>query len=212
MHLADWVAKIAIMLPVFLVSLSVHEFCHALTATVLGDDTPKNAGRLTLNPLAHVNFLGLAFLLLVHIGWANPVIFDHRNFKHPKLYTLFTAMAGPLSNFILALLSMYALVFVGMNGDLFSLPVMKTFIQILQAFVGVNIMLGAFNLLPIPPLDGGHFIMVFLSEKAPDIADWLYRYSLIILLVFLFLPHGGGLLLNKLFVIFHKLLSKLVFL
>lgn len=205
---ADWIARIAIMIPVFLVSLSVHEFCHALAATLLGDSTPKEDGRLTLNPFAHVDFLGLFFLIIIHIGWAKPVVFDARNFKHPKTFSLITALAGPISNFIMALASMYLLELLPVNS--FAIAVNKTFIQILQATVGVNIMLGIFNLLPIPPLDGGHFLLVFLNEYSPRAAEWLYNYSFFILLAFILLPFAGGVILSKLFVITHAWLKSLV--
>src|SRR5579862_6695784 len=104
---SHFLASIAIMLPAFLLSLSFHEFSHALAATLFGDNTPKKQGRLTLNPLAHVDPLGLLCLLLFRIGWAKPVIFDQHNFKYPKLYSVLTALAGPCSNFVLAIIMFY---------------------------------------------------------------------------------------------------------
>ena len=98
----EFVAQAAIMLPAFLIALTFHEFCHALMATYLGDPTARRAGRLTLNPVAHVDPFGLLFLVLFRIGWAKPVPFDQRNFKYPKLYSILTALAGPASNLFLA--------------------------------------------------------------------------------------------------------------
>lgn len=207
--ISSWIARIAIMVPVFLVSLSMHEYSHAIAATLLGDKTPRKQGRLTLNPLAHVDLWGLLFLLIVHIGWAKPVVFDPRNFKHPKTFSLITALVGPLSNFIMALISMYLLQL--LPAAFIPIAVNKTFIQILQAMVGVNIMLGVFNLMPIPPLDGGHFLMVFLNEKAPELALWVYKYSFFILLAFLLLPFAGNVILHKLFSITYAWLTSLVF-
>jgi len=206
--LSQFFASVAIMLPAFLISLSFHEFCHALSATLLGDDTPKKQGRLTLNPLAHVDPLGLFFLLLFRIGWAKPVIFDQRNFKYPKLYSIITALAGPMANFFLALVMLYSIKYFPVLG--LSAPVTLSFLQIFQATAYINIMLGVFNLLPIPPLDGSHIIMVFLTEKYPEAAIWLYRYSMFILLALFILPQTRVMLIN-LIVIAEKLLQQLVF-
>lgn len=179
-------AGIAIMLPAFLIALSFHEFCHALTATLLGDPTPKQQGRLTLNPLAHVDFMGLIFLLVFRFGWAKPVEFDHRNFKRPKLYSILTAFAGPFSNFFLALICFYCIAYLPIAY--FSKAAITTFMQILQATAYINIMLGVFNLLPIPPLDGSHVLMVFLNDSYPEAAIWIYRYSFFILIGIFILP------------------------
>ena len=200
-------ANIAIMLPAFIVALSFHEFAHVWTATWFGDDTPKRMGRLTLNPWAHVDFLGLLFLLVFRIGWAKPVIFDKRNFKHPRLYSIITAFAGPFSNFFLALLCFYLIYYLPI-ADL-SNPVTLTLLQILQATGRINIMLGVFNLLPIPPLDGSHVLMAFLVDKYPDVIDWVYRYSIFILLSLFLLPQTR-LLLLKAIIIVEILLKKLV--
>ncbi len=179
-------ADAAIMLPAFLAALSFHEFSHALAATLLGDPTPKRLGRLTLNPAAHIDWMGLIFLLIFRIGWAKPVLFDNRNFKHPRFYAVITALAGPLANFVLALISLYVLKYVPFLG--LSAIATLTIAQIFQAIMYVNIMLGVFNLLPIPPLDGSHIIMVFLADKYPHIISWFYRYSIFILLLLFLLP------------------------
>ncbi len=179
-------ASIAIMLPAFLAALSFHEFFHALAATLLGDPTPKRLGRLTLNPIAHIDPMGLLFLFIFRIGWAKPVIFDNRNFKYPKFYSVLTALAGPLANFILALISLYCLKYVAFLG--LSQNALLTFNQIFQALAYVNIMLGVFNLLPIPPLDGSHILMVFFADKYPQLIRWFYQYSIFILLFMFLLP------------------------
>ena len=165
--------NIAIMLPAFLAALSFNEFSHALAATFFGDPTPKKQGRLTLNPIAHVDLLGLFCLIFFRFGWAKPVMFDQRNFKHPRLYSVLTALAGPLANFILALLALYCLKYGVLLG--LSQTALLTFKQIFVAIAYVNVMLGVFNLLPIPPLDGSHILMVFLVDKYPEIIAWFYR-------------------------------------
>lgn len=184
--LSKTLADAAIMLPAFLAALSFHEFFHALAATLLGDSTPKRLGRLTLNPVAHIDWMGLLFLFFFRIGWAKPVIFDNRNFKHPRLYSVITAFAGPLANFILALVALYILKYLPFFG--LSDTAMLTAHQIAQAIAYVNIMLGVFNLLPIPPLDGSHVLMVFLVDKYPHIIGWFYRYSIFILLFLFLMP------------------------
>ena len=183
---ADFFASIAIMLPAFLISLSFHEFFHALTATILGDPTPQKAGRLTLNPIAHIDFIGLLFLLLFRFGWAKPVPFNQNNFKYPKTYSIITALSGPFANFVLALLSFYALKYLPFFH--FSLIVEKSFAQIFNASAYINIMLGVFNLLPIPPLDGSHLLMVLFIHKYPKFLFWLYQYSIFILMALFLLP------------------------
>jgi Zn-dependent protease len=183
----DLFASMAIMLPAFLIALTFHEFCHALAATALGDSTAKRAGRLTLNPMAHIDPLGMLFLLLFRIGWAKPVPFNQHNFKYPKFYSILTALAGPCSNLLLAFVSFTCIKH--FPTHLVSDAVALSFLQILEALAYINVMLGVFNLLPIPPLDGSHLIIAFLSEKYPAVVLWIHRYALFILLfVFIFPP------------------------
>lgn len=192
--LSNFFAQSAIMLPAFIAAVSFHEFSHALVSTLLGDTTAKQQGRLTLNPLAHVDPMGLFCLLVFRFGWAKPVPFDHRNFKHPKFYSILTALAGPCSNFLLALFALICIKFLPMH--MMSTAVALSFNQILEALAYVNVMLGVFNLLPIPPLDGSHIVVAFLSEKFPEAVLWLYRYSIFILLGLLLFPQTQILLMH----------------
>lgn len=182
----DFLASFIIIVPVLLVVISFHEFSHALTAYLLGDETSKDMGRLTLNPFAHLDFWGTICLLIFRIGWAKPVVFNINNFKRPRLYSVLTALAGPLSNFILAFISFFLIKFLPVN--LLPEYATKTFLEIFQVSAYFNIMLGTFNLIPLPPLDGSHIIIALLYKKHINIIIWLYKYSMFILLLLLFIP------------------------
>lgn len=181
-----YLMNVVITIVAFLLSVSFHEFCHALTAYLLGDDTAKKAGRLTLNPLKHIDPIGLLFIILVRIGWAKPVPFDARNFTHPRLFSILVGLAGPLANFALALACLYAAKYLPFD-HIASFP--RELVQeFIKTSVWINVMLGVFNLIPLPPLDGSHFIEVFIPEQ------WHYAYyrfqqfSFIILIILLNIP------------------------
>jgi Zn-dependent protease len=206
--LVTFLAHAAIMLPAFLLAISFHEFSHALVAHWLGDDTAKQHGRLTINPLAHIDMLGLLFLLIFRIGWANPVPMDYRNFKHPRMYAIIAALAGPCSNFLLAYVCFMAIAH--FPAQLFAPAVGVSFIQVLTATADINIMLGAFNIIPIPPLDGSHIVSSLIIERYPHIVAWLYRYSLFILIMLFMMPPFQTMLFS-LFNYTEQILKSLVF-
>lgn len=188
----------SILLPTFLVSLTIHEWCHAWAATVCGDNTPRRMGRLSLNPLVHIDPLGLFFLLVFHLGWARPVVFDYRNFVYPRLYTVITALIGPFSNICLALMSLYILQYFPYN--VVSPAVALTVQQIMKVMVDINIMLGVFNLLPIPPLDGSHIFSVFMVDYSPQLVVWLYRYGIFFLLGLFIVPQTRMMLITMMMI------------
>lgn len=204
----DFLAGVAIILPAFLIALSFHEFAHAFVAYLLGDDTAKKMGRLTLNPLAHLDFIGTLFLIVFRIGWAKPVQFDARNFKYPRLYSVLTALAGPFTNLVLALLIFVLIKYFPVSY--FPEAVTASFFQVFESTAAVNVMLGVFNLLPIPPLDGSHIIIALLYNKYPNVVIWLYRYSIFILIFLLLIPTTRE-FLGDLINFVYKFLRSLVF-
>ena len=149
------------LVPLLLASLVLHELAHALVATRLGDPTPREQGRLTLNPLPHLDPLGTAMFALTAFassfifGWARPVLVQPRYFRRPQLDMALVALAGPATNFLLALLCAAYLVHGNASGDVF---------EVLVRAYEVNIVLGIFNLIPVPPLDGSRIAGALLPQ------------------------------------------------
>lgn len=139
------------------VSLTIHEFSHAWVANRLGDSTPKLMGRLSLNPIVHLDLFGTIFLFLVGFGWGKPVMINPRNFANPALDNLTVSLAGPFSNLFLAIV-------LGLIVRFVPLPSILQFA--LETIVFYNLIFMIFNLLPIPPLDGSKILGLFLSEEA----------------------------------------------
>ena len=154
-----------------LVALTVHEYCHGYAAYKLGDETAKNFGRLSLNPLKHLDPYGVICLVLFRIGWAKPVPINARNFKKPKRDFAITAAAGPASNLILGFISalLYLLIF-ALVKDMtfpsknFTYHLINNILTFVFIFHSVNVGLGPFNLLPIPPFDGSRLLNVILPS------------------------------------------------
>ena len=153
------ITQILIQVAVVLACLTIHEFSHGYVAYLLGDDTAKRAGRLTLNPLKHLDILGAVMLLIAKIGWAKPVPVNPYNFKDMKVGMAITAAAGPASNFLFAIIAAF-LYRSFMSGFP---PSILTYT--LQIIVIINIALGLFNLIPIPPLDGSKIIGGFMPDE-----------------------------------------------
>ena len=152
-----------------LISLTVHEYCHGYVAYRLGDNTAKAMGRLTLNPIKHIDPYGAICMVLFHIGWAKPVPINARNFKNPKRDFAITAAAGPLANLILAFFSAFVyLLFFAFVKDMtfesknFVYYLISNTLSFLLIFHSVNVGLGLFNLLPIPPFDGSRLLNIVL--------------------------------------------------
>lgn len=154
-----------------LLVLTFHEFSHAFTAYKLGDGTAKACGRLTVNPLKHLDPVGAVCLIFLHVGWAKPVPINARNFKKPKRDFALVALAGPLTNLVLAFVSAFfalllCAIFKGVDISEFGHRVVQTAVDFTVIFHTVNIGIALFNLIPIPPLDGSRILTVFLKPKA----------------------------------------------
>ncbi|MDI6602365.1 MAG: site-2 protease family protein [Thermoanaerobacteraceae bacterium] len=143
-------------LPALLIAITIHEFSHGFVANKLGDPTPKNAGRLTLNPFAHLDLLGALMLFIFRFGWAKPVPINPFYFKNRKTGTLFVSIAGPLSNFLVAIISISILKYVNLNPIMFN-------ILLLTYWFNLNLFI--FNLIPLSPLDGSHILYCILPQK-----------------------------------------------
>lgn len=169
-----------------LIAITVHEFSHALVADKLGDPTPRLMGRLTLNPLAHLDPIGTIMLFLVHFGWGKPVQFDPFNLKNPKKDSALISFAGPTSNLLLAtLLSLFIRLpvfgFLGVN-------LMGLLIIIIQ----INVLLAIFNLIPIHPLDGFKVVAGVLPKQYYSSWMELERYGIFFLIILLFPIFGAS--------------------
>lgn len=171
--------------------LTIHETCHGLAALALGDPTAKSMHRLSLNPLRHIDPLGLVMMFVVGFGWAKPVPVDPRYFKKPKQGMAVTALAGPASNFLLALLAM------GISKAIYLYAPYTTawdtvFTFCLYTLAPLSVGLGLFNLIPIPPLDGSKVLGAFLPDRAYFTLMRYERYGMLVLLALSFLGVGDG--------------------
>lgn len=170
-------------LPGLLIALVVHEYAHARVADAMGDFTPRMTGRLTLNPRAHIDPIGLVMLLIAHFGWAKPVMINSRNFRDWRKGELLVAVAGPASNLAVAFIALLAMAL------LFKLGMFSEGVRlVLSMMVLYNINFAIFNLLPLPPLDGSKILMVLLPGKYAYKLMSLERYSFIILIFLMMTP------------------------
>jgi Zn-dependent protease len=183
-----------------IIAVTIHEFSHALVADKLGDPTPSLAGRISLNPLKHLDPIGTLMLLIFRFGWGKPVPFDPFNLRHPKRDSALIALAGPTSNLILA-------AFLSIILKLLALPLLALLIPLII----MNINLAIFNLIPIPPLDGSKILYGILPlDWAEEYNHFMKDYG-ILLLILLILPIGGRSLVIKLILpIINLILSFLI--
>ncbi len=170
------------IVPAAVIGLTVHEFSHAFTAYKLGDSTAKDEGRLTLNPLKHIDWLGFFLIVIAGFGWAKPVSFNPANLRNKHRDEILISIAGPISNFLIALVFFIIarlLYFVDyFHTTTFGLEI----INLIMIWGVINFSLFIFNLIPIPPLDGSHLYLTFLKDINPKLMMNMYTYGTLVLL------------------------------
>jgi Zn-dependent protease len=176
-----YLLRLVFSLPALLVAVTVHELAHALAADRLGDPTARRLGRLTLNPLPHIDPLGAVAFVLTGFGWAKPVPVNARNLPHPVRDMAWVAVVGPLSNFAIAFVTLVAMHLIAPTGAL------RLVMALIYEF---NLALGVFNLIPLPPLDGGHFLP-YLFPRAGNFIHQLEQAGPFLLLLLLFSGAAG---------------------
>ena len=195
-----------ISLPGLIIALSLHEFAHAWMAVKLGDPTPKMQGRLNVNPISHMDPIGTICLLFGGFGWGKPVQINPTNFKRPEKDSAKVALAGPVMNFILAIISavLYAALIVcavkfgGAEITSYGLQcntIWETLINVVYYAMFLNLGLCIFNLLPFPPLDGSKIFRAILKGKAKEFLYSLEKYSMIIIMI-LFVTHAASYIIS----------------
>jgi len=163
-------------------AITIHEFSHVLSAYLQGDNTGQSMGRLSLNPLVHLDWLGLVLLMVVGFGWGKPAPFNPYNLKYKKWGPALVAIAGPLSNIISIVVFGIALKLILTFSSLESENLLIAF---LVSLIQINLILALFNMLPIPPLDGSKILFTFLPQQFSHIVEFLERYGMWLLLAFI---------------------------
>ena len=182
----DGLIQFLYFLPALLLSLSIHEFGHAIVAYKLGDRSQKELGRLTLSPFAHIDWFGFLSIALIGIGWGKPVMVDDTNFKKRGKGNMLVSLAGPLFNIALAFIVTIAvkiLMLIGVYESIVATNIGEIIMSILFLTIEFNIVFATFNLIPLPPFDGSKVLYYFLPYKAKQWFDKLEAYSFWILLV-----------------------------
>ena len=186
------VQELVILVPVFLLALTIHEFAHGWMAARLGDPTAKLQGRLTLNPLAHLDIIGTLAIVLIGFGWAKPVPVDSRYLQNPRRDMILISAAGPVSNILLAALAAFCFQMIPWGGLLTqqSAWLIVPVASVVKTSVSVNVILAVFNLLPVPPLDGSRVVSGLLPLRQALMYSRLEPYGFVI--IFLLMYSGVG--------------------
>lgn len=184
----DWSVPVHMLMSVIpaLICITLHELSHGYVAYKLGDNTAKNMGRLTLNPIKHIDIFGLAMMVVFKFGWAKPVPVDMRNFKHPKRDMAITALAGPVSNVIITcvVLFIYGMIYApcALSGSQFAIEVR----DMVYITAYLSFALAVFNIIPVPPLDGSKVLFSLMSDRSYMKLMRYERYGMILLYILLF--------------------------
>jgi len=165
------------IIPAAVIGLTVHEFSHAYAAYKLGDNTAKLDGRLTLNPLKHIDWMGFFLIVIAGFGWAKPVVFNPDNLKHKHRDEILISIAGPLSNFVIALLFFVIARLLYINEFFNATKLGLEIINMIMMWGVINFGLFVFNMIPLPPLDGSHLYLTFLKEIHPKLMMNIYKYG-----------------------------------
>lgn len=205
---SDWLLSTVMILPGIIIGLSFHEFAHAMTANLLGDPTPKHQGRVTVNPLAHIDPIGFIALIFIRFGWGKPVMINPKNFSKPRRDEFFVAIAGVFMNLILAVL------FMGIIRILYEFQPVFMFSEmgmitssIFEQVVIINIVLMVFNLLPIPPLDGFNIITQIFNLRNTSIYYQLYDKGFFILMALILFNITGRILSPAIYYVYNILVA-----
>ncbi len=209
-HLPELLRNVAMLFPAFLMVFSFSGFCRALVAKIMGDDTPRECGFLTVNPLAHVDIVGMSIILVVifliggllgehiplamlytlliflGIRWVYTVPFESRNFKYERLGAILTLLAGPVGSFLLTLIFLYILKY--FPYGYINLAIEKSIVLIFNMTVVLGAYFGVLSLVPIPPFDGGRLLKFILPKSRQNIVMFLEEYSLFIILAIFLIP------------------------
>ena len=182
-NIMTWFSDKLIILPGIVIGLSMHEYAHAVVAYKLGDPTPKNQGRVTINPLAHIDWVGFIALFLCGFGWGKPVQINQFNFRHRRRDELFVALAGVVMNLLLAILFTVILKIVTMAVGSYGMAsgMGQVIWYILLYTVQINLVLMVFNLIPVPPLDGFNILAQITNIGQSEVYWKIYRYGSLIL-------------------------------
>lgn len=191
---SEFLIELIIIAPIVLISLSFHEWAHGYIAYKLGDPTAKYLGRLTLNPIKHIDPIGALCMFLAHFGWAKPVPIDITNFKNPKRDLALSALAGPVINFLLGIVGCFlytvAVIFIPNEFEsAFLAGLVELFIEFLLYFGILNFTLSLFNFLPVPPLDGSKILYAFLPPRANNWCKMHEREISVVFFALLFIDY-----------------------